>query len=159
MAGIKLKQFMGILLNGNENKLITHVRLFSCKFPKMKDDTPFRRAFKEYVRETKRDRTNRSRKPGHISFDGIFEIIDGGMVSVGFDVNDFNGDIEDENIAYTLWWKFIFEKNPEIKIVFSGGSNGCDIATMKPITMPDISDAAEAILKQNPGKYGFNYKF
>lgn len=159
MAGIKLKQFMGMLLNGNENKLIKNVSVSCCQFPKMKEDTPFRQAFKEYVRETKRNRTNRPRQSGHISFSELYEIIDGGIVRVGFDLNDFNGNIEDENIAYTLWWKFIFEKNPEIKVAYYGGGNLCSISLMKPIKMPDISDAAETILKQNPGKYGFNYKF
>lgn len=159
MAGIKLKQFMGILLNGNKNSQVKSVSISCCQFPKMKEDTPFRQAFKEYVRETKRNRTNRPRKPGQVSFSELYEIIDGGIVRVGIDVNDFNSNIEDENIAYTLWWKFIFEKNPEIKTAFAGGTSGCDISLMKPIKMPDISDAAEAILKQNPGKYGFNYKF
>lgn len=54
MAGIKLKQFMGILLNGNKNSQVKSVNISCCKFPKMKEDTPFRRAFKEYVREIKR---------------------------------------------------------------------------------------------------------
>lgn len=157
MAGIKLKQFMGILLNGNKNSQVKSVSISCCKFPKMKEDTPFRRAFKEYVREIKRNRTNRLRDSGRITFSELYEIIDGGLVRVVFDVNDFNSNIEDENIAYTLWWKFIFEKNPEIKTIVGGSQ--CDISLMKPIKMPDISDAAEAILKQNPGKYGFNYKF
>lgn len=146
MAGIKLKQFMGILLNGNENKLTKRIMFCYCQFPKIKDDTPFKQAFRKYIHETHRNDIDHKRW-------------DGGVDYIYFHVNDFDGNYESENIADTLWLRFIFDKNPEIKIVHSGGSDTCTIVLMKNLKMPDISDAAEAILKQNPSKYGFNYRF
>jgi hypothetical protein len=146
MAGIKLKQFMGILLNGNGNGELTRIAC-KCTFPKIEENTPFKKAFIAYLKER---------------IGGWRECYNGGTRWIRLDLANITSDgYESDNIALKLWGTFLFEKNPEIYHATHANQKGAPFACelKKPIKFPDISDAAETILKQDPSKYGFNFNF